>query len=432
MRNANKYLLWYYIFLLLIFASRQGNTAPSLIIRLAFMVLAILPTVLTNKVSYPAVITLFFTLTLYGFAYSYMPYTLSLYVFVTLLMTIFIRFKYCLKTKIPFHLLFFPIYIFLVDSISGIGRSGSVLFEDSVYCFMIVLCFLSMPVPKTSTSLKQLSLVFIVISIVLSIYFLLNREAFAVSYDYSGKYERSGWIDPNYFGTILGMGVVIAFSKLLDRNKDRKNRTEDILSFAAIMLTLPVLLLNASRGAILSVIVAGVVLFMFAKAKIWHKFLIIIVAILVLIYLYNNQYMDLLAYRIANDGTGGSGRLSIWSSKLAAFSRGSLFNILFGYGYVGGLNVSGRLIGFHNDYVAFLVDYGIVGFFLFMYMMFYPLMQVPRKSYVYPRILSITLYLSVTCLTLEPLTAGRLPYFIFYLLALLYTYSRPYESTFHD
>lgn len=421
MNKDNIHLILYYIVLLLIFASRQGDMAPSMPIRIAFMSAAILPSVLSKEVSYPAVLTLFFTLTLYGFAYSYMPYTLSLYVFVTLILTVIITRRAKPIVKTPLFSYLFPVYVFCVDSINSFGSFNASYVTEVLFCLVMLLCYFLMAISDESISLKQLPLAFMAVSVVLSLYFILNRETFVVNYDYNGEYERIGWIDPNYFGTVLGMGVVIAFNRLIGspRQRNKQDKLDFIFCISTIILATPVLLLNASRGAILSVVVAVVVSFVSAKARTWQKALIMIVATIGIVYLYNNQYMDLLAYRISNDDTGGSGRLPIWISKLTAYSHGNLINILFGYGYSQGLTISGRFIGFHNDFLAFLVDYGIVGFFLFIHMLLYPILRIPRKSSYFPYILSIIAYLSVTCFTLEPLTAGRLPYYTFYLFALL-------------
>lgn len=419
MWRSNRFLIIYYALLLLVFASRQGTVAHPLILRVAFMVAVFLPCIISRNVSFPAIVTLFTTLTSYGFAYSYMPYMLYIYAGLTLLFS----FYYLSNAKgihnLPGFLTLFAFYLLIIDSITGAYNSGAHFPEDSFYCFLILICFSLISRDDKTRSYEQMSLCFMMITIVLSLYFLLNRDAFAVNYDPYQEFERIGWIDPNYFGTVLGMGVVMALISLFDVKRKDRPLALRIVSVFTVVVALPVLLLNASRGAILSVAVSGVVLFMFTKVKVGYKVLLVIIVAAAMVYLYNNQYMDLLAYRISSDDSGGSGRVSIWLSKLRAFFHGGLFHVLFGFGYVGGLNVSGYFIGFHNDFLAFLVDYGIVGLGLFLYMMIYPILRTPRNSVQYPQVLGIVGFLVITGITLEPMNGGRLPYYVFYLQALL-------------
>lgn len=420
----------YYLLLLIVLASRQSTEAPSMVIRLLFMTAVILPTLFSKTISFPAIITIFSTLTVYGFMYSYMPYTHSMYVWVTLVITVFFI---LLRNRImgpPLFLWILTIYILFVDIFNGSIIGDGAIFENVFLSFILLICFCAISSFDKKQSIEQISLAFMLITTVLSLYYLINREAFTVYYDYAQQYERIGWIDANYFGTVLGLGMVMALCKLL-KNKDLgRNIPNRVFCFVTIAVATPVLLLNASRGAVLSVVAAGAVLLLFSKIKVWYKFLILFVMVVALIYLYNNQYMELLLYRIESDDTGGSGRLAIWSSKLQAFMGSGLLNILFGVGYKRGLTISGPFIGFHNDFIAFLVDYGIIGFIAFVYLLFYPISKTSRSSNYYPQVICLIVYLIFTCLTLEPISGGRLPYYVFYLQALLLAKDSTYKANF--
>lgn len=105
-----------------------------------------------------------------------------------------------------------------------------------------------------------------------------------------------------------------------------------------------------------------------------------------LVFLYNNDYFEIIEMRMENESGGGSGRLTIWENKLNAFNNEiNPLRWIFGNGYEGGyalgyINYNGGAgRGFHNDYLAHLCDYGIVGLCLFLSVMISPLKSVGFK-----------------------------------------------------
>ena len=69
----------YYSVLLLIFGMRQTSASePAMIMRLVFLCAVFAPVLVVRGVSYPAIITMFLSLTTSGMNYSYMPYTMWL------------------------------------------------------------------------------------------------------------------------------------------------------------------------------------------------------------------------------------------------------------------------------------------------------------------------------------------------------------------
>jgi O-antigen ligase len=207
--------------------------------------------------------------------------------------------------------------------------------------------------------------------------------------------------------------------KLFSKEWKELNIGLKVVYITAIVISLPTLLLNASRGAMLSVVCAFVFLSMFSKIKPWQKIGIVLMGAVGVIYLYNNQYFDLLLYRIENDSGGGSGRTEIWEAKFRAFSQGNIAQILFGNGYYGGMTITGRYMGFHNDFVGFLVEYGIVGLCLLLYMLYYPIRMFFKRGIIQPDVMVIVFYLATCFITLEPFGLALLPYYSFYMYALL-------------
>ena len=425
MKNRNNLIFVYYAALLLILASRQNALVePPLVLRLIFIGLVVIPCIVTSKVCYPAIITMFLTISQYGFAYSYMPYMTYIYVFLTLIITIVSRKN--AHNSPPLFLVVFLVYIFTIDLLTGAGNSKAHFPENISYCFFMLLLFFNFITDDDDDIfISQAPFTFAVTTIVLSLYFLINRNTFIQSYSFNSGLERSGWTDPNYFGMIIGMGTTISAIKIFDRNWKKNSVWTKIIFIAAVVLSTPTLVLNASRGAILSVLLSISMLLLYSRAKLSYKFFIIIVAVLGIVWLYKNQYFELLEYRIVNDNGTGSNRTEIWALKLNAFFNGSPFKFLSGYGYAGGCNITGRSIGFHNEYIAFFVDYGIIGIIFLFYMLLYPIKKV-KNAENKPAVIVLIVYLLACFLTLEPFSLGISAFYTFYLYAIVLSKKRSF------
>lgn len=417
-KKHNIFILIYYGILLIVLISRKDAVSePPMVLRLAFLGAVIIPAVLFKNVSYPAIITLFYTLTTQGFAYSYMPYTYIIYVVLTLVLVLFYYKKTKKVNNIPKFLLFFVVYILAVDLITSINNVDSNVFQNVFYIFFTVILFLIITSKDKENALTQLTLSFTVITIILSYLFFVNRDQFVS--DYAEGLERSRWTDPNYFGMIIGIGTTISFVKLFSKELKSLNIVHKLVYIIAIVISLPTLILNASRGAILSIICVLVFISIFSKIKLLSKIGIVLIGVASVVYLYNNQYFDLLLYRIENDSGGGSGRTDIWQSKIQAFSQGNILQIIFGYGYHGGMTITGEYRGFHNDFVGFIVEYGIIGLCLFLYMLYYPVRKSFKNGKIQPDVVAIILYIAICSMTIEPFGLGVLPFYSFYMYALL-------------
>ncbi len=75
------------------------------------------------------------------------------------------------------------------------------------------------------------------------------------------------------------------------------------------------LLYNGSRGALLSVAISILYLFCVSDQKIIYKVLLAMVLATFLVFLYNNDYFEIIEMRMENESGGGSGRLTIWGEQ---------------------------------------------------------------------------------------------------------------------
>ncbi len=404
----------YYLILLLIMVSwTNPTTAPSTIVRMLFMGVVFLPTIYIKNAWLPAVLTCFLSIGQYGISFSYLPETISLYMW--LMLALFILYGRKKRLNIfPRWLYIFPFYVILID-----------LFADNtiyhIFYALIVTCLASYLFGNDyDDAEKKMSIAFIVVTIVLCYYFLFFREEFTESYggQLGVELERVLWTDPNYLGCVIGMGTICCGIKLTDRSLNKLIR---LVLLAVIGISLIVLIQNASRGALVAVLLGFSVLFLSSPVKIFYKMLFLCLVIVFLVFLYNNSYFELLEYRMENDSTG-SGRTIIWERRLTEFFQAPFLTVLFGYGHDAAMTLGTPYrIGSHNDYVAFLVEYGLIGLASFLYMLAFPIMKTLRQGGLVGlyQVLTLSIYIAVGCLTLEPFTLGRIPFYMFYLYIIL-------------
>lgn len=426
MPKKYNYIIAGYYFLLLIFliSWKSPDVAPPTPLRLAFIAAMVLPAIIKYQDWMTPVVICFTAISRYSFSFSYLPYEIGIIAFVMIVCAMLVNVRRPYKNMVPKYLITLILYTFLVDVVSD----GSIL--PITYSLVIIISFFFFVNFKTDFAYKHISLAFCIASVVLSILFLTTRNQYAVVYgEWNAGLERSGWTDPNYFGMAIGMGCVAASIMLFSV---KNNLLMKSAYLATIGLSLIASVLNASRGAILSITFSMVLLLFFSKVKTRYKTYVIILTVIFLVYLLNNGYFELLEYRIQNDSGGGGGRLEIWGQKLSAyFEDGNLLNILFGYGGDYGANhlavkLSMKTTGSHNDFVAFFVNYGPIGLFLLLYLLFTPFYNFWKYQRKNVPLLAASVYLILCCLTLEPLAFGHLPFFafIFYTIVI----SRYYEQ----
>ena len=411
--KINKYIILYYAVLLLVMAFRTSLTPPSAIIRSVYLLAFFIPIITKyNQLYLPCVVT-FMTICTYNYAFGYLPYATEVYFYISL--ATWVISAVITHQRLPrISILFFAI-LYYVGTINLI-YSGDL--SNAFYGMAAV--GIGMLITGNDFQFNRFAMLnsFAIISFSLSVIYLYNYDTFLETYNQLDKLERSGWTDPNYLSCIIGSGVITSLILVL---KERKSSfLIKIFWVITIFISFFAQVLMASRGGILSVGVASLILILFSDISKRYKVIVVFFISLLITVLYTNDYFELLLYRIENDTGGGSGRLDIWKLKLSTFmSEGNVFSWLFGIGHDRAfkLGSNSSYIGFHNDYLAILCGYGIIGLFAFIYLLFVR----PFKYTCNDRsiVLSLVVYLAVTCLTLEPISAGRIPFIGFYALILI-------------
>lgn len=399
---------FYYATLLFILLSWNDNfLPPPMIYRLAFLFAVIIPTFWKQEWTAP-IMLLFIVSGTQGFSYSYMPYDTYIYVFIlAFLAMVYGRFKRH-SIQIPRLLIGMLIYVTLVNCVTNMEWHK---ISESILLTLLFCLFIDVGNEK---QIDMMSDAFAICSLVLSYQFFKYFSLTAVL-NVSG-FEQGGWTDRNYFGVIVGMGALVSIIQLLTKKKIDVIRRG--LYIASIVVTTITLGMNASRGAVISLGGSVLMFLMFAKLNAGKKVLMVLSIVSMLFIMLNYDVFDYLIYRMENDDGTGSGRMIIWQNKLNAYNGVGVLNKLFGLGHTGGLTLGYNNVttGFHNEFLAMLMEYGIVGLIILLGMLFGPCWKI-RKQYTSmqaPVVVSLCLYLIITAFTLEPLTTGFCSFFLFY------------------
>lgn len=423
MSNTFKYLkknpiYLYYLILLLIVTFRAEMSPPSVLLRICFLIAFFTPILFKYRRLYPAIIICFSTVSVYGFSFNFLPYEDYIYTLITLFGFLLI------KDRPRIHYSFLIITVIILTAVINLFYAGRL--ENFNYS-LITIFLLAYFIPKYNEENSNLLLnCFCFISLCLSIIYLLNYQKFLVSYNEAEGLERGGWTDPNYLSCIIGMGVITSLVQIMSTKK-KSSLFELSFWYATIGLSLVSQIMLASRGGLLAVGVSMFILLIFSKTKLRYKILTLVAISIFLLWLYENGYFKLIEYRMNHDTGQGSGRTEIWLSKFSDFEKYTVIEWLIGIGFEMSTKLGfysqygGGAFGFHNDFLALLCNYGIVGLVLFFSAMVMPLRVVGKENRIY--VLAFIIYLMTTCMTLEPFSAGRLPYFGFYLMIVVYAKS---------
>ena len=287
-----------------------------------------------------------------------------------------------------------------------------------------VVCLLFIPLLESEKQLKLLAFSFPVVSLFLSLLYLLNRSYFIFSY--GEVLERSNWINPNQFGGTIAVGIVMGIALLLKQFKIRISKMNSILLLTCVCTSFVVIVLNASRGSFLASTAASLILIFLSDVKSRYKILLVTCLSLFAFVLWQSGFFELLVFRMESDtaSTAGS-RFLIWSEKLNSFTNAPGFlHYLIGAGGRTGAEVMGHSAGIanmstHNDFVTAFIGFGVPCFLYFIYLICYPFLHMPKG---HERIVFaiITLFVVVECSVLEVMFRGYVTYLMLYLF--LYSY----------
>lgn len=418
-KNKQLYIYYGILFVVNLLAGLRYHGEASAMMRLGFLLLVIVPAFRHIKLM-PAIIALFFISSTAGYIEGLMPSQLYWYAAISIIAVLSLSTEHIPLGKAP---VVFWILLFLVTIVNMVGGMAV---ENISYSLLILICFCLIMHKRNDEVVSLFSMVFALISLSLSIMFIMSDTSETILYGYSGLERVTSFADPNYFACTLGMGALTSIIELFRTGK-KPLFLKAFYTFVAVF-SFVILILNASRGGVLSFSVAAAVIVLFSRIGKTSKFATIVALFFLIVFIYENEYFALLEYRMQNDTGGGSHRTDIWIHKLTFFIRNSHFlQWLVGHGHNGGLSIgayqfgygSGKVLGFHNDFVAFFVDYGIIGLSLFVGLLckIYRLAKnnVSMRTFGYAALA----FLFIQAMTLESFTAGSFSIWAFTIYALL-------------
>lgn len=409
---AGKGLAVYYAILLAIMMSWTSfSSFPPTPLRLAYLGLVLLPAIIDRNSMMPAALICFWGIAINGYSYSYMPTMSYLYVGILVVLLPFMwrsgkpHVSYTGMGLVPV----LAFYILLRDLIGDLEVQ-----YNSMAFFTIAL--LPQYISKwDSKATDKMETAFMAMSIVLSYYSFTTQSLFLGEYGSFAGQERSVWADPNYLSVTMGMGALIGVKNVVHFKE--ANILNRILGPAAFTITFLAMLPLASRGGMLCLFTGTIIIIAFSKVNPVIKTVIILAVVVFLAVLYTNSFFDMLEERINSDDRTGSDRTIIWHNRLNAFANSdNPLNILFGYSFHGGLKLGWPFeYGSHNDFVAFLAQYGITGLFLFLCFLCLPIINLRGSKEHRVEVIAGVFYLGLACMTLEPFSSGRAMTFMFWL-----------------
>lgn len=405
--SKEKNIVYYYVCLcFLLLTWTNPVSLPPFPIRIIFLLLVLIPVLKYYQQWYPIAFCSLIILSMARYAPSYMVSTPP-YVFLIVLCLLLIK-PPVNNINRPKFLVAISVYIAIINLWTH--------FEVKDVCFSFISIYiLSKYLDASGKTIILFLSSFISIGFILSLEYLVVGKNFVDIYSTS-EIERMGWMDPNVFGCIIGMGILSAMVCLLYKIINFKYSR--LLLFAVIIVSLIAFLINASRGASLALFLAISLMLLISPVKKCTRVIAIIGAIVVVLILSYLHYFDNLIFRLSleNASTGGE-RTIIWATKTEAFfSEYNLFQILFGLGdyyacYLG----YDYYLGFHSDYFAMLVKYGIVGFIMLLYLLLYPIRKAQNNRII---IIIFVAYLSMCIFSLDLINSGHIAFFYFYMFLL--------------
>ena len=200
----------YYVILLLVLVSWTNvNSLPPLIFRLMYLTAVVVPLWINRNKFTPEILFAFVIISGSSFAVSYMPVD-GMYISIVLLFTYIFSRPYVDRLQMPASFVILALLALFVD----LFNFENTIFSYKLFAVILASLFIS---KSDEDTLKFVTITIILISLVLGLEFITMGNKFISSVStIDGELERKGWTDPNYFGAVIGYGVIASFISLLE------------------------------------------------------------------------------------------------------------------------------------------------------------------------------------------------------------------------
>ena len=295
-------------------------------------------------------------------SYQYLPDSNSfIFYFPLLLSLVLVHWK----TLQPINIKSYILLIILTLYMSIIDLLGNAEFGNYTHNLVLVIIFSLFITNKYDFDIFSASL--LSICTFSAIYYLVMHNQFLITLNSVEDIERSGWKDPNYFATFMNVGFMISLfylhayliSSLLFFNKL-------ILIISCLVISMGVVL-TASRAGFFCLAFILIITILWSKPNVKTLLIGLTIIAAAIIIMYSQGFFDTLLYRIFEQGnldTGGD-RTNIWRTAINNFGLQPYPLQLFGGGYWHRITLTGGY-DTHNEFIAILIDYGIIGLAIFL------------------------------------------------------------------
>jgi len=399
-------VVYYFLISILIFFIMRPNETVPTITRFVFLAVVLFP-VLFKTEFLPFAILCFYGISSASFAVI-LPTNTIYYLAITLVFYAYYPPKSRFIICESFFLLYFVLCCLIHGDIQEFLGWGAIA--------MMLGDFV-----RKKSDVKILLYAFLLISLFLSVLFLVYRDDFIVEYvRYGDEAERTKWINSNYLGAIIAAGGVLSVAYLTNLIQLVRTDFLRILSPLTLLLSFPVIVLNSSRGAFLAFTIPSVIMMLLSRIKVHYKLLLVIAAAFMVYLLYYSESFTLLAMRMEDESFGSVGlRSFIWKEKLHLFWEDQSFmHHLIGIGRNKCTDLANQL-STHNDFLTALIGYGISGLVLFIAAIVYPIVKARKETKTVVGM--FLLYLILECFVLEPVFRGYFVLIMFYFFVLRYS-----------
>lgn len=170
-----------------------------------------------------------------------------------------------------------------------------------------------------------------------------------------------------------------------------------ILSIGVLVADVFIVMVGASRSALLALAMAVLVYIIINAKSIGRNIIIILALAVVVLAAYNLGFLDSILARFAEgDVSSGNGRFDLWIMYMNEYEKGNIIQKIFGRGLIGKSIISQPA---HNLFVSVLFSFGVVGLFTFLCYCVAIVLRCLRDD---KDILIVFAPLMFMCCTLEP------------------------------
>lgn len=398
------YIIYYSVLLLITFILSKPHAAYGELVRYVYLGAVVLP-LFFNKSYVVFALTLFFGISQTSFV-SLMP-TASYYMLCIVVVLCFMQVK-IKRDIVPVFI--WILYVLCVELLNMTPHLECVICGIAT---LLLSCYVG-----TKQDLSKIGVAFCLISLVLGLLFVIFFNEFAEQFFMKGneEVERSGWINANIFGGVIGCGMVSSVLMLVNPQDFTLSKLVKSLCLCCVILSTIVLILNASRGALIASILASLILLFCSRIKRTTLVLILLGCVLLLTILYSAGYFELLELRVAGENNNtetAGGRTEIWAEKFEAFGALPAYTQLIGVGYYRCVDL-GIYFDTHNDFVTALCAYGFIGLLSFVIFSIAPIFIASRRYKL--TVLGLVVFLAIEGFVLSPIFRGYFVFFVFYLM----------------